>query len=338
MSDQVGVERDKTIVNWSRQDLRAIDEFIISGDMLALMLKEAGKIPKIKPEENISLARDIWHGKLAERDLAKGGFDKSKKSSLEKEVKRAQRSKQEMILRNRRLVAFFAYRYTGRGMSYEDMIQEGSIGLMRAVDKFDHKKGYAFSTYAAFWIRALITRGIANQGRSIRLPQYKNDQVAKSFWLEEKLIKKLKRDPEEVELAKELEEKLKVSPAHAEEILKIRLWPESLDAPIDDDENGRALMDVIEDIEADSPDELAEMSLVQDIVEEALEGLSKKKKMVFRLIYDFEKKLVREFAEVGRHVKVDLSRERVRQIHREVLDHISANGFEEKLETIFNSI
>ncbi|HWX87741.1 MAG TPA: sigma-70 family RNA polymerase sigma factor [Solirubrobacteraceae bacterium] len=257
-----------------------------SVDSLRLYLRSIGRVPLLSAEEEVCLAKRIERGDVA--------------------------AKQQMIEANLRLVVSIAKGYLGRGMNFLDLIQEGSLGLIRAVEKFDYRRGYKFSTYATWWIRQSVTRAIADKGRTIRIPVHMVDRLNKVIYAERALIQKLGRDPSPAEIAAELE----CSAHEVREMLRMAQLPVSLEKPVGDEEDSE-LADFVEDDTAESPFEVASNALRRQSVARVLASLPRREREVLEMRYGITGDRVRTLDEVGR--AFNITRERVRQIESRTL-------------------
>ena len=255
-------------------------------DPVRMYLKEIGKIPLLKPHEEAELARRMHEGD----EIAK----------------------QRLVEANLRLVVSIAKRYVGRGMLFLDLIQEGNLGLIKAVEKFDYVRGFKFSTYATWWIRQAITRAIADQARTIRIPVHMVETINKLIRVSRQLLQELGRDPKPEEIAKEME----MSEEKVREIMKIAQDPVSLETPIGEEEDSH-LGDFIPDEDALAPAEAAAYSLLKDQIEEVLGSLNEREQKVLKLRFGLEDGRARTLEEVGK--EFDVTRERIRQIEAKAL-------------------
>ncbi len=260
-------------------------------DSLRLYLHAIGRVPLLSAEEEVCLAKRIERGEVA--------------------------AKQQMIEANLRLVVSIAKGYIGRGMTFLDLIQEGSLGLIRAVEKFDYRRGYKFSTYATWWIRQSVTRSIADKGRTIRIPVHMTERLNNVVYTERALIQRLGRDPTAAEIAAELE----CSTGEVREVLRMAQQPVSLEKPIGDEEDS-ALADFVEDATAASPFELAAEELRRQSVGRVLASLPRREREVLEMRYGIAGDRVRTLDEVGR--AFNITRERVRQIESRTLKKLQA--------------
>ncbi len=255
-------------------------------DPVRMYLKEIGKIPLLKPHEEVELAKRMLEGD----EIAK----------------------QRLVEANLRLVVSIAKRYVGRGMLFLDLIQEGNLGLIKAVEKFDYVRGFKFSTYATWWIRQAITRAIADQARTIRIPVHMVETINKLIRVSRQLLQELGRDPKPEEIAKEME----MSEEKVREIMKIAQDPVSLETPIGEEEDSH-LGDFIPDEDALAPAEAAAYSLLKDQIEEVLGSLNEREQKVLKLRFGLEDGRARTLEEVGK--EFDVTRERIRQIEAKAL-------------------
>ena len=278
-------EIDKDEVEAVEIDL-SVPEGVALDDPVRMYLKEIGRVPLLTAEEEVDLARRMEAG------------DESARHRLEEA--------------NLRLVVSIAKRYVGRGMLFLDLIQEGNLGLLKAVEKFDYSKGYKFSTYATWWIRQAITRAIADQARTIRIPVHMVETINKLIRISRQLLQELGRDPRPEEIAKEMG----ISVARVHEIMKIAQEPVSLETPIGEEEDSH-LGDFIEDEAAPAPAEAASFMLLREQLEEVLETLTDREKNVLRLRFGLEDGRSRTLEEVGQSFGV--TRERIRQIEAKAL-------------------
>ncbi len=271
-------------------DMEKIDLSLPKGisidDPVRMYLKEIGKIPLLKPHEEIEYAKRMLEGD----EIAK----------------------QRLVEANLRLVVSIAKRYVGRGMLFLDLIQEGNLGLIKAVEKFDYERGFKFSTYATWWIRQAITRAIADQARTIRIPVHMVETINKLIRVSRQLLQELGRDPKPEEIAKEMD----MSEEKVREIMKIAQDPVSLETPIGEEEDSH-LGDFIPDEDALAPAEAAAYSLLKDQIEEVLGSLNEREQKVLKLRFGLEDGRARTLEEVGKEFEV--TRERIRQIEAKAL-------------------
>ncbi len=294
---------------WLEEEL---GESLESDDTLSLYLKEVGRIPLLTPEEEVALAQRIERGRQAERRLAQGNLSPEERRRLEEIAADGRAAQDHLILANTRLVISVAKKYVGRGLPLSDLIQEGNIGLIRAVKKFDWRRGHKFSTYATWWIRQAVTRAIADQSRTIRVPVHMGDQINRLLRLQQQLAQELGRDPTVEELA----EAMGVPPSRVEQLLQMARQPVSLDMPTDDEEES-VLGDFIEDRGMLSPSEAVTQQMLREILHEALATLSPREVRILKLRYGLADGRMYTLEEVGR--KLGVTRERVRQIEAQAL-------------------
>ena len=280
--DKIGKEED---IEMDKLDL-SLPKGISIDDPVRMYLKEIGKIPLLKPHEEVELAKRMMEGD----EIAK----------------------QRLVEANLRLVVSIAKRYVGRGMLFLDLIQEGNLGLIKAVEKFDYERGFKFSTYATWWIRQAITRAIADQARTIRIPVHMVETINKLIRVSRQLLQELGRDPKPEEIAKEMD----MSEEKVREIMKIAQDPVSLETPIGEEEDSH-LGDFIPDEDALAPAEAAAYSLLKDQIEEVLELLNEREQKVLKLRFGLEDGRARTLEEVGK--EFDVTRERIRQIEAKAL-------------------
>ena len=290
-----------------------------SSDPVRVYLKEIGRVPLLAGTEEVDLARRIETGseasvRLAEMEAAGeiGRLDPSERRTLERIARDGELAKGDLIQANLRLVVSIAKRYMGRGMLFLDLIQEGNLGLMRAVEKFDYTKGFKFSTYATWWIRQAITRAIADQARTIRIPVHMVESINKVHRLQRQMMQELEREPTIEELAL----KTDMTPSRVREIMRISQDPLSLDSPVGETDDSN-LSDFIQDQQAERPDEKAAKQMLNSAVKEALSELNEREQQVVRLRFGLEDGQARTLEEVGREFGV--TRERIRQIESKTL-------------------
>jgi RNA polymerase primary sigma factor len=283
-------------------------------DPVRMYLKEIGKVPLLTGPQEVSLAQRIEQGLLASGSIeaAVNGLSPDEKDRLSETVVDGHRAKRQLIEANLRLVVSIAKRYVGRGMLLLDLIQEGNLGLMRAVEKFDYTKGFKFSTYATWWIRQAITRAIADQARTIRIPVHMVETINKVTRVQRQMLQELGREP----TVEELGEKLGMPPERVREIQRISQEPVSLEAPVGDEDDS-LLGDFVEDPGAIAPADAAARALLTEAVEEALEQLSDRERRVVRLRFGLDDGQLHTLEEVGKEFGV--TRERIRQIESKTL-------------------
>ena len=297
-----------------------------TNDPVRMYLKEIGKVPLLTGPEEVRLAKRIEAGEIAAAELEKNGqMSREDTRRLRTQERSGMRAKRKLVEANLRLVVSIAKRYVGRGMLFLDLIQEGNLGLIRAVEKFDYRKGYKFSTYATWWIRQAITRAIADQARTIRIPVHMVETINKLVRVQRQLLQDLGREPAPEEIGREMD----MSPARVREILKISQEPVSLETPIGEEEDSQ-LGDFIEDSEAEVPVDAASFSLLQEQLREVLDTLSDRERKVIELRFGLIDGHPRTLEEVGRVFGV--TRERIRQIESKTLSKLRHPSRSQKLK------
>jgi RNA polymerase primary sigma factor len=287
-------------------------EAISSDDTVGLYLKEMARVPLLNVEEEISLAKRMEAGKKAQKELLRAQRPIAARNELESAIVDGQMAREHLIKANTRLVVSIAKRYMGRGVAFLDLIQEGNLGLMKAVEKYDYKRGFRFSTYATWWIRQTITRSIADQARTIRVPVHMIDRIRQIYKTTHDLEQRLGRAPTTEELAVAM--KLSVDKVHW--IMKVSWLPLSLETPVGDDEESELGM-FIEDEFSPTPMQSAYQSMLKEKIEEVLSTLSPREARVLRLRFGLDDGRAYTLEEVGQ--KFGLTRERIRQIEGKAL-------------------
>jgi len=301
-------------------DLENID----TDDTIGLYLKEVSRVPLLNAEEEVELAQRIERGRMAREELARGNVNTKRRQELRKLIEDGWSAREHLITANSRLVISVAKKYMGRGVPFLDLIQEGNIGLIRATKKFDYRRGHKFSTYATWWIRQAVTRAIADQGRTIRVPVHMGDQINKLLRIQHQLTQRLGREPTVEELAISLD----VPPKKVENMIQVARRPLSLETPTDDEEDS-VLGDFIEDDEAPPPDETATYNLLKEHLEDVLNGLPPREVRILQLRYGLLDGQAYTLEEVGR--KMGVTRERVRQIEAQALSRLRHPSIRRKL-------
>ena len=286
-------------------------------DPVRMYLKEIGKVNLLSSDEEIELAQAMDAGNAAKEQLAElqaagEEIPAEVQAELDKAIKKGERAKQRLAEANLRLVVSIAKRYVGRGMQFLDLIQEGNLGLIKAVEKFDYTKGYKFSTYATWWIRQAITRAIADQARTIRIPVHMVETINKVIRVSRQLLQELGHDPTPEEIAEEMSMPVE----RVREILKIAQEPVSLETPIGEEEDSH-LGDFIPDEDASEPAEAASFTLLKEQLVEVLSTLTPREEKVLKLRFGIEDGRTRTLEEVGKEFNV--TRERIRQIEAKAL-------------------
>ena len=282
-------------------------------DPVKMYLKEIGQIPLLDPKEEPIIARQIQEGEEAKETMKNPDLSDEEKKKLAKVIADGEQAKQTLISSNLRLVVSIAKKYVGRGMLFLDLIQEGNCGLIKAVEKFDYTKGFKFSTYATWWIRQSITRAIADQARTIRIPVHMVETINKLTRIQRQLVQDLGRDPLPEEIAEKMEN---ISAEKVREIQKIALDPVSLETPIGEEDDSH-LGDFIEDKDTLSPDDYTNNQLLKDEINAVLQGLTEREEKVLRLRFGLLDGRTRTLEEVGKEFNV--TRERIRQIEAKAL-------------------
>ena len=294
-------------------------------DPVRMYLKEIGKVPLLSAEEEINLAQRMEEGNVATEKIQllkarmEEAEDEAEKAEIQEEIKAMQKdidlgsdAKKRLAEANLRLVVSIAKRYVGRGMLFLDLIQEGNLGLIKAVEKFDYRKGYKFSTYATWWIRQAITRAIADQARTIRIPVHMVETINKLIRVSRQLLQELGREPQPEEIA----EVMDIPVERVREILKISQEPVSLETPIGEEEDSH-LGDFIPDDNMPVPADAAAFTLLKEQLVEVLDTLTEREKKVLTLRFGLEDGRARTLEEVGKEFNV--TRERIRQIEAKAL-------------------
>jgi RNA polymerase primary sigma factor len=294
--DTEAIEEDDEVLERAKQSAYLDD---IADDSVRLYLREIGKIPLLNPVQELELAQKVKSGDLKAKD--------------------------QMAEANMRLVVSIAKRYVGRGLDLLDLIQEGNTGLLRAVEKFDPDKGFKFSTYATWWIRQAITRAIADQARTIRIPVHMVETINKLLRTQRRLTQDLNREPSFEEIAKEME----IEVEKVEHIMKIKQDISSLDASVRDDEEDSTLGEFIEDEDTPSPDESATTQLLKEHVQQILDVLSEREQKILKMRFGLEDGKSHTLEEVGK--EFDVTRERIRQIEAKALSKLRKHKDAKKL-------
>ncbi|MBE0411019.1 MAG: sigma-70 family RNA polymerase sigma factor [Anaerolineales bacterium] len=311
----------------TRRDISSDDNYLANidtDDTIGLYLKEVGRVPLLTAIEEVDLAKRIESGRMAREELAHGNVGSHRRYDLQLLIEDGWAAREHLITANSRLVISVAKKYMGRGVPFLDLIQEGNIGLIRAAKKFDYRRGHKFSTYATWWIRQAVTRAIADQGRTIRVPVHMGDQINKLLRIQHQLTQRLGRDPSVEELADALE----VTPQKVENMIQVARRPLSLETPTDDEEDS-VLGDFIQDEEVSQPDDSATYNLLREHLELVLEGLPPREVRILQLRYGLLDGQAYTLEEVGR--KMGVTRERVRQIEAQALSRLRHPTIRRKL-------
>ena len=314
-TDSHTIETDEDEDEVSSEKKISIDLSVDSGvnidDPVRMYLKEIGRVPLLSADEEIVLAKQIEAG--------------SQEDATYKDIQLSKKAKKKLVDANLRLVVSIAKRYVGRGMLFLDLIQEGNLGLIKAVDKFDYTKGYKFSTYATWWIRQAITRAIADQARTIRIPVHMVETINKLIRISRQLLQDKGREP----LPEEIAEGMGITVERVREIQKIAQEPVSLETPIGEEEDSH-LGDFIEDQDAIAPDDAASYILLQEQIEDVFTCLTDREQQVLILRFGLKDGKPRTLEEVGQHFNV--TRERIRQIEGKALTKLRNRGKRDKIK------
>lgn len=317
-------------------DTSVLAEGFAIDDPVRMYLKEIGKVDLLSPEEEIDLAKKIMDGVAASEKMdeyeSKENHDAVQADEIvqwSRAIKAGERAKKRLAEANLRLVVSIAKRYVGRGMLFLDLIQEGNLGLIKAVEKFDYTKGYKFSTYATWWIRQAITRAIADQARTIRIPVHMVETINKVIRVSRQLLQELGHDPSPEEIAAEMN----MPVDRVRDILKIAQEPVSLETPIGEEEDSH-LGDFIPDDDAPEPAEAASFMLLKEQLVEVLQTLTPREEKVLRLRFGIDDGHTRTLEEVGKEFKV--TRERIRQIEAKALRKLRHPSRSKKLKDFLN--
>ena len=314
-TDNHTIETDEDEDEVSSEKKIAIDLSVDSGvnidDPVRMYLKEIGRVPLLSADEEIVLAKQIEAG--------------AQEDATYKDIQLSKKAKKKLVDANLRLVVSIAKRYVGRGMLFLDLIQEGNLGLIKAVDKFDYTKGYKFSTYATWWIRQAITRAIADQARTIRIPVHMVETINKLIRISRQLLQDKGREP----LPEEIAEGMGITVERVREIQKIAQEPVSLETPIGEEEDSH-LGDFIEDQDAIAPDDAASYILLQEQIEDVFTCLTDREQQVLILRFGLKDGKPRTLEEVGQHFNV--TRERIRQIEGKALTRLRNRGKRDKIK------
>ena len=310
-----------------------MDSFNID-DPVRMYLKEIGRVPLLNADEEVVLATAMSAGRAAQEridEAAENGetIPDEELAQLKKDIKEGSKAKQKLAEANLRLVVSIAKRYVGRGMLFLDLIQEGNLGLIKAVEKFDYTKGYKFSTYATWWIRQAITRAIADQARTIRIPVHMVETINKVIRVSRQLLQQLGHDPSPEEISAEMG----MPVDKVREILKIAQEPVSLETPIGEEEDSH-LGDFIPDEGASEPSEAASFTLLKEQLVDVLSTLTPREEKVLKLRFGIEDGRTRTLEEVGKEFNV--TRERIRQIEAKALRKLRHPSRSKKLKDFLN--
>lgn len=293
-------------------------------DSISMYLKEISRVPLLTVEQEVALAKRMERGQQAENELRQD-VSSEQRARLIADLQDGKEAKLHIIEANCRLVVSVAKRYTGRGVSFLDLIQEGNLGLLRASEKFDYRRGFKFSTYATWWIRQAVSRAIADHGRTIRVPVHMYERITKLTHATRKLAQALGRDPTVEELATEMD----MTPQKVEHVMRVAHRSLSLEMPVGDEEDGR-LGDLIEDGASPLPVDRAIQQLLQEEVSGILNSLSPREGRVVQLRFGLKDGRAHTLDEVGR--KFGVTRERVRQIEAKALRKLRHPRYRRRLQ------
>ena len=281
-------------------------------DTVALYLREMSRVPLLSTAEEISLAKRIEAGRAAEQKLKNNGHNLEQSVVLQETIFEGIAARDHLIRANTRLVVSIAKKYIGRGVPFLDLIQEGNLGLMKAVEKFEYQRGYRFSTYATWWIRQTITRAIADQGRTIRVPVHMSDRIRRLYRRAQEIEQERGERPTPEELAEEFD----IEPRKVQWMMRVSWQPLSLERPVGEDEDSE-LSNFIEDEETPTPPDTTYRGMLRDRLEEAMRGLSPREVRILRMRFGLQNGESYTLEEVGK--KFGLTRERIRQIEGQAL-------------------
>jgi len=302
-----------------------MDEIEVS-DPVRMYLQEIGRVPLLDAQQEVELSMQMETGRRAAEKLRVGGEGgPAERAILERARRDGDRAQQRLVEANLRLVVSIAKKYVGRGMPLLDLVQEGNLGLMRAVEKFDYRKGFKFSTYASWWIRQAVTRALADQGRTIRVPVHMVETINKLAAVQRNLNQELGREPTIEEIAADLE----LEPAKVTELRRIAQDPVSLEAPLGE-EDDTTLGDFVEDTEAEAPVRAASFKLLQEYLGVVLEELSERERQVLVMRFGLADGRIHTLEEVGQHFRV--TRERIRQLETKALAKLRQPSRARRLE------
>lgn len=302
-----------------------VDEIEVS-DPVRMYLQEIGRVPLLDAQQEVELSMQMETGRRAVEKLKTGEAAGPEETAILQRARRdGDRAQQRLVEANLRLVVSIAKKYVGRGMPLLDLVQEGNLGLMRAVEKFDYRKGFKFSTYASWWIRQAVTRALADQGRTIRVPVHMVETINKLAAVQRALNQELGREPTIEEIAEDLE----LEPAKVSELRRIAAEPLSLEAPLGEEEDS-TIGDFVEDTEAEAPVRAASFKLLQEYLGVVLEELNERERQVLVMRFGLADGRIHTLEEVGRHFNV--TRERIRQLETKALAKLRQPSRARRLE------
>ena len=322
-------ESDSYITPQSAIEEDRLMDGVDTDDLVTLYFRQAAREPLLSSSEEIALAKTIEGGEEARRALANGYPTEEEREDLIRAINEGETARQRMIISNSRLVISIAKKYRGRGIPFIDLVQEGNIGLMRAIKKYDWRRGNKFSTYATWWIRQAVTRAIADNGRTIRVPVHMGDLINRMLRAEHRLYQELGRRPTEIELAVALDK----SPDKVKDVRKIAMYPVSLETPINHEEEA-TLGDFIEDRHTPIPDEQVTSNLMNADIMDALKGLSLREARVLQMRYGLMDGKIYTLQSIGE--KMGITRERVRQMEEKGLRQLRKSNIRHVLQEYVN--
>jgi RNA polymerase primary sigma factor len=320
------VDKPADITGDAEARFRAVD----TDDTIGLYLKEISRVPLLIQEEEVALAKRMERGRKAAEKLRRDGLDPERQGTLAQFARDGEAAREHLIRANSRLVISVAKKYMGRGVPFLDLIQEGNIGLIRAANKFNYRLGHKFSTYATWWIRQAVTRAIADQSRTIRVPVHMGDQINRLLRASHRLTQELGRDPTSDELAGELD----IPPRKVEQMLEVARRPLSLEMPTDD-EGDSQLGDFIEDERADDPPDAVSDTMLREMIGDILQDLPPREVRILQLRYGLVDGETYTLEEVGK--KLGVTRERVRQIEAQALSRLRHPSHSRRLRDFLKS-
>jgi RNA polymerase primary sigma factor len=298
---------------------------IETDDVVGIYLKEAGRVPLLTAEEEVSLAKRMEAGQFAKEQLQRGRLTTREREELQAIVDDAEQAQEHLVRANSRLVISVAKKYVGRGVPFLDLIQEGNIGLIRAARKFEYQRGHKFSTYATWWIRQAISRAVADQGRTIRVPVHMGDQINRLRRISLTLTQRLGREPTIDELAEAME----TTPDKVSDLIEVSRRPISLETPTDEDEESE-IGDFVEDSRSPAPSALTDQQMLAEHLQAALNRLPPREAQILQLRYGLLDGETHTLEEVGKVIGV--TRERVRQLEAQALNRLRRSSFQQILK------